>query len=176
MSGWKVIEQKDLLSDTTEIVFSSIPQTFTDLVVLVSGRANPNEANGGVVIQLGFNGSYSDISAKWLAGTGSSVALGTDTTIYVMTSSNDSTGSTFGNTTIYIPSYRSLTAKSTSVEGISENNGVVSRQLLGSGLWNPSTQAAITSLSLRKLDGILTGTSVTLYGIKDGSSGGVTVS
>lgn len=182
MSAWTVIEHKKVTNNPSEITFSSIPQTYTDLILLVSGRADPNEANGGVALQIGFNGSYANISSRWLTGLGSgSAQTSSDTFIYAMTSSNDFTATTFGNSMIYIPNYTSTTtAKRVSCDGISENNATMSRQLIMSAVWNPSTQAAITSLSLKTFTStgnkILPNSSFTLYGITKGTSGGVTVS
>ena len=181
MSAWTVIEHKEVTNNPSEITFSSIPQTYTDLILMISGRADPDEGNGGVVLLVGFNGSYSNITGRWLAGNGSTASSSTDTAMYVMTSSNNFTASTFGNSMLYIPNYTSTTtAKSLSMDGVSENNATISRQLIKAGLWNPSTQAAITSLSLKTVTStankILANSSFTLYGITKGSSGGVTVS
>jgi len=156
------------------IAFSNIPQIYDDLLLKVSGRGDPNAANGGVVFLLGFNGSYSNITGRFLAGVGSSVTSGTDTAMYITTSANDYTANTFGNSAVYISNYTSLVAKSLSLDGVGENNATASRQVIMSGLWNPPTQAAISTINVSAVAGtgnILANTSFSLYGIKRGADG-----
>jgi hypothetical protein len=161
-----------------EIVFSSIPDTFTDLKLVVNARSDVNAGVGGNVLLLGFNTSYANISARVLNGTGSGVSSFTDTAIYVTCSANDYTASTFGNSSVYIPNYLAATAKSVSVDGVGENNATAGRQEIIAGLWNQT--AAITSLTLKPINAptgkILQYSSASLFGILAGSDGIVAVS
>jgi hypothetical protein len=76
------------------------------------------------------------------------------------------TANTFGNTSIYIPNYRSSAAKSFSVDAVTENNATLAYQNIQAGLWNNS--AAITSISISFLSGgnWAQGSSASLYGIR----------
>lgn len=181
MSAWTVIAHTEVGSGgTKEIVFSSIPNTYTDLLVTVSGRSNVNAASGGNVLLLGFNTSYSNINSRILEGNGSTASSSTDNFIYVTCAANDYTSNTFGNTSIYIPNYTSTNSKSVSLDGVAENNATASRLGIYAGLWSVSPAVAITGLTIKPINAptgdILQYSSATLYGITKGSSGGVTVS
>jgi hypothetical protein len=178
----KLIESKTLGTAQSSIEFTSIPQTFTDLYLLVSGRfvetASPDFSLSADIF---INSVASDCTWRRLSGTGSSAtsgASGTVTGIYIgeLPSSN-STSNTFSNTNVYIPNYRESTQKSVSVDATSEHNGTSGQQTLIAGIC--SKTAAVTSLTVRGLGGANTlaiGTIVSLYGITKGSDGIVTTS
>lgn len=159
------------------IDFTSIPATFTDLYVALSIRSS---AGGSVdFLKMEFNNDTTagNYSARTLYGSGASASS------FVITPGNftadfnasTSTASTFSSFSCYIPNYRSNTAKSRSVDHVSENNATTAYQMLVAGLW--SGTAAITSIKF-SLGGanFVEHTSASLYGITAGSSGGVVVS
>jgi hypothetical protein len=84
--------------------FTSIPSTYTDLLVKVSARKT---TTGGSNLQLQFNGSTVGYLQKTLIGNGSIAVSYSDNSeigfMYVTTSSN--TANTFTNTDIYLPNY-----------------------------------------------------------------------
>ena len=167
-----LIQHIELGSAQSTITFSSIPQTFTDVMVVFSTRLSTT--NGGLRFRV--NGSTANLSTRLLYGNGSSAASATDTT-YIGTSSNSNqTANTFGNGSLYITNYASSNAKSLSAEIVDENNGTTAIQWITSGLYNSST--AITSIEFFG-DGagnFVQYSSATLYGILKGTSNGVTVS
>jgi hypothetical protein len=131
------------------IDFTSIPQTYTDLQLVVSGRIN--DTVGGdtrAVYYVRFNSSTSSYSGKLLYGTGSGVGSQSNATngIELRTSIANNTSNTFGSESIYIPNYAGSTYKSVSAEGVQENNATAGFQNVVAGLW--SNTAAITSISL----------------------------
>jgi hypothetical protein len=130
------------------IEFTSIPSTYTDLLVKVSPRGD----SGGTDLAIQFNGSTSSVyTIMRLYGTGSSTASSSSTSTMLinnMVAQSSYTASTFGNGEIYIPNYTSSNAKSVSIDGVTENNATGSFQTLTAGLWNPAVQAAITSIKL----------------------------
>jgi hypothetical protein len=145
------------------ITFSSIPQTFTDLVVKLSLRGTQANVNQSTTIS--FNGSSSNFTAKRLYGSGAAAA--SDTNITLEGAGATATASTFSNQEVYIPNYTSTTnAKSFSVDDVSENNGTTAYALLTAGLWNPGTQAAITSITFTAIaNTFVQYTSASLYGV-----------
>ena len=158
---------------TSGVVFSSIPATFTDLLVLASLRDNTAGIAGTVRLKL--NGSSANFFVRDLQGTGSSVGSGSGAVNFLAnTNGNTSTANTFNNLSLYIPNYRTSNNKSFSVDSVSETNATTIYQNLVAGLW--SQTAAITSLEISADSTILQYSSVTLYGITAGSSGGVVVS
>ena len=147
------------------IVFTNIPQIYTDLKVLLSTRST----YAGAFDSLGiyFNGSQADISNRNLGGNGSSVASSSST--YRAIGTNNSaftTANTFANTEIYIPNYTGSILKSMSVDSVTENNATESNQQLVGNLW--SQTAAITALwfdNSTSGQNFVQYSSATLYGI-----------
>lgn len=155
------------------ITFSAIPQTYTDLVVLLSARHT-----AGDYVAMSINGLTTNRTVRMLYAYNSTTVTSetrTDDIVDYGMVPNTNTANTFGNTSIYFPNYSSSINKSFSVDGVRENNstsGVV--EGIGAGLW--ASTAAITSLSFYSTAGtIMQYSSASLYGILKGS-GGATVS
>lgn len=145
------------------IDFTSIPQIYTDLMLVYSARqATGQEAIGEVY----FNGLTTNLSSRVLAGGGSSAVFITTANIPTVVSYSLDTASVFGSTTMYIPNYTSTTnAKSVSVETVSENNAQAAYQRIIAGLWNST--AAINQISIKSITGNWAQYSTaSLYGIK----------
>jgi hypothetical protein len=168
----KLIESKTLATTAASIEFTSIPSTFTDLVILISARSN---ASGLRDFYISFNGSTSSFTGRNLNGTGSSA--GSDTVArYVGTINGTAqTANTFGSYLVYIPNYAGATNKSFSSDGVTENNATAAYQNISAGLW--SNTAAITSVGFTpSSDSLIAGTIASLYGVLKGSDGIVTTS
>ena len=147
------------------IDFTSIPQTYTDLQILVSVR-NDGAANSRNLYYK-INGSSTSYSNKVLSGNGSAASSFTDTVAMYAGDfpAANSTASVFGNAQIYIPNYVSANYKSASSDGVSENNGTEAYQRLSASLW--SNTSAITSISIYANAGnFVQYSTATLYGIK----------
>jgi len=146
------------------IDFTSIPATYTDLLLSVSLRST--EATVETNATISFNGSSANKSARTLYGNGSnanSYAYGSE--IYLWLSGASSTSSTFGNSQYYISNYSSSNNKSISIDSTSENNATLVAQSLSAGLW--SNSAAITSITITCGGGNFVQYSTAyLYGIK----------
>lgn len=126
------------------IDFTSIPSTYTDLQILVSGRGS---TGGTRDLLLAFNGSSSSFTCRYIYGNGSTVTSSTATTWQAEISSSTNTASTFGSAAIYIPNYAGSTNKSISSDSVTETNaatGVIT--WLSAGLW--SNTAAINQITL----------------------------
>jgi hypothetical protein len=151
------------------IVFSSIPQTYTDLEIKLSARSSRNAgAHSNVYIK--FNTSTSGYSFRWLEVNDTNVRSTNNSTQMMNTINQDTdTASTFGNMSIYIPNYAGSNNKSLSVDGVSENNSSSTYQLgIIAGLW--SNTAAITDITLNVEAGSFDFkqySTATLYGIKN---------
>lgn len=150
-----------------------IPSDYTDLLVVMSLR-NTDTNN---YMTLRFNGSASNFTQRELQGEGSgtpSSASRTDSVIRLSVARSDFTSNTFSSTSIYIPNYRSSANKSFSVDAVTENNATLSYQAIIAGLW--SSTSPITAISLTAPSNFAQYSSASLYGVKSGSDGIVTVS
>lgn len=176
MTTYEVIAHQEVgAGGAASITFSSIPQEgFTDLFLVFSLRVTNDLDN----FELRFNNSTANFTLRTLIGSGSSVSSSsrTDSVIQSTVTGSSNTASTFGNSQIYIPNYRSSVAKSFSLDGVLENNGTVAYQGIIAGLWNNT--AAITSVEMvaRNSGSFVQYGSATLYGITAGSDGITTVS
>lgn len=149
----------------SSITFSSIPQTYTDLVVKASARTSTTDGSSPQkYLTISFNGSTSNLSSRFLFGNGSTAGSASDTTIYSWANGNTSTASTFGNFEIYVPNYTSSNFKSVSLDIATENNATAAYLNLEAGLW--ANTSAITSLAINLDSGTLVQYSTfTLYGV-----------
>jgi hypothetical protein len=149
------------------MTFSSIPQTYTDLCLKVSGRS---DATGSVWrnYTLSFNGAgyASNMTGRGLYGTGSAAASETlGNAIGQFSTSDSATASTFSNSEIYIPNYTGASNKSYSADSVTENNATAALAYFVAGLW--SDTPAITSITLGNESPAIFKqyTTATLYGI-----------
>lgn len=172
----QVIEHIEVTaSSQASITFSSIPSTYTDLLVVCSFRGTRSSLFNMVGIE--FNGSSANLSSRILQGDGSSVVSFSQTDLNDAASTgNTATSNTFGSTAFYIPNYAGSSAKSVSVDSVSENNGTTAYQTLTAGLWNSTSAINEVRLFVRAGFNILQYSSATLYGITAGSDGTTTVS
>ena len=153
------------------ITFSAIPQTFTDLVILLSDRSSRSATNDGVEIKL--NGATP--TGRRLYGSGSSVV--SDTSPEPLDGGSTTTANTFSNIQIYIPNYASTTQfKSFSADGVFENNATTAFQSIIAGLYSSNTAVTSVTLSLDTGPLFVEHSSASLYGITAGSDGIVAVS
>jgi len=144
----------------SSIDFTSIPSTYTDLLVKLSGRANADV----VAVICSINSSALD-SGKRLRGDGSTVASASSAESYGVNNSG-ATASTFSNAEWYFPNYAGNSYKSVSMDAVAENNGTAAYSSINAGLEN--TTSAISSLSFAPNGGNFVQYSTAyLYGIKN---------
>lgn len=153
----------------SSISFSSIPSTYTDLVLKISARTN-TYSNQWQDIQFSLNGgSYStNWSFKAIYGTGS--AAGSEefsNSSFSLVNSSTATASTFGNLEIYIPNYYSATVKSISADTATENNATRALLYMSAALFNTSTQISSIEFKPATAVNFAQYSTATLYGIKN---------
>lgn len=176
MSAWTRLAFTEIgASGQAEIEFASISQNYTDLAILISARSTQSAGNDNLFIRL--NNSALNFTARIFEGTGTGTNMDTSARYLGAIPAATSTSNTFGSILVYLPNYTSSSAKSFSVESVQENAQSVAYSHFMAGIWNPSPQAAITSIVLDPSGGNFAQySSATLFGILKGSSGGVTVS
>jgi hypothetical protein len=145
------------------MAFTSIPSTYTDLVIKISGRTT----GAGVTnyIKIGLNGSSASFTERSLGAGGASVYSFTSPGDYLAeTVGGGSTANTFSNSETYIPNYASAANKSFSTDSVAENNATTAQSALTASLW--SNTSAISSIELTPFTGTFVQYSTaTLYGI-----------
>lgn len=152
---------------TSSIAFSSIPATYTDLLISTSLRTAASDgSNPWRNVTLTINSSSSNFTRLFLIGTGSSTITSTGTDNYLLwVNSNLATSSSFGSAQVYITNYLSNSKKSISVEAITENNATAANASFTAALWDNTS--AITSLALESPGTtFVQHSTATLYGIK----------
>lgn len=154
----------------TSMSFTSIPNTYTDLVIKISARGTDNSSNGWNQGAITFNSSTTGYSSKLLLGRGDLSAVsfdgGTSAIDYGFYVSNSvTTSNTFASTDVYIPNYAGSNFKSVSSDTAQENNSLRGIMGFNAGLW--SNSAAITSITLERTSTwtFVENTTATLYGI-----------
>jgi hypothetical protein len=167
MATYTLISSNVLASSATSVTFSSIPATYTDLVIRASIRTDRAAVEDWLFIK--FNGLTTNRSSTRLTGSGSAAASGRSTTDIILGETNaaTSTASTFSSQEIYIPSYTASQNKPMSGIGMQENNTTAGYMLASAGLW--SNTAAITEINLYPETGpnFVSGSSFYLYGISN---------
>ena len=147
------------------ITFSSIPATYTDLKLVISGR----ELGGDYVrFALDINATGTGLgSAKYLSGNGATASSSTLTAPDIGFGLNraSSTASVFSNTEIYFPNYTLSRYKTITCDGVEENNATAAISSLAVNLW--SNTAAITSIKIVPVLNLAQYSTAYLYGIKN---------
>jgi hypothetical protein len=151
------------------VTFSSIPATYTDLILKYSVRGTGAEFRSVPYIYFNGDNSGGNYTYRRLyavpPGTIGSDSGNPNLLGYV--DGANSTANVFGNGEIYIPNYRSSNQKSSSTDNVSENNASDNAGLsLVANLWNGT--AAITSFVVSLAVGnIAQYSTFTLYGISN---------
>lgn len=153
------------------IDFTSIPQTYTDLLFKLSLRSDYTSDPWDYFVDgILLNGTTTNYSTRVLYGTGSSAASGNESSTGFRTSyynADGSTSSVFSNGEMLIPNYTSSNYKSVSIDQVSENNGTAALASMLAGLW--SNTAAVNQVTFKPRSGnkFKQYSTATLYGIKN---------
>jgi hypothetical protein len=152
----------------SSIDFTSIPSTYTDIVVKYTLRdSQAGYAYGGTIVK--FNSNSSGYSEKLLYGNGATAYSVSSSGTYISfleTIQGSATSSTFASGDIYIPNYAGSTNKSVSSDVVTENNATGAYAGLAAHLW--ANTAAISSISIAPTGGTFVQYSTAyLYGIKN---------
>jgi hypothetical protein len=156
---YEAIFTDTLASAQASVTFSSIPSTYTDLVLVFSGSATATS-----YVSLQYNSDTgSNYSTTLLRGNGtaaSSVGYSTQTEIFASISATNTTA--INNVIFQIQNYSNTTTYKTNLSRA--NNAGVSTEA-GVGLWRST--AAINAIKvLSPTNNFAAGSTFSLYGIK----------
>jgi hypothetical protein len=135
-------------SPQASVVFNSIPQGYTDLVLVCSARRTQQYADSFIRFNSDSAANY---SWKLLRGDGSNTSSsGASAQTYLQaghfSSRSTYTANTFGSGSVYIPNYTGANQKSISVDSLNENNATQAETMMVAGLWTGT--AAINSITV----------------------------
>ena len=160
----------------SQVNLTSIPQTYTDLMLLISFRSSYGQVAPAFGLHL--NGISSNHKSILMYGTGTSAGgfPVTNRPYDFFPSGSPSTNNTFGNALVLIPNYAGSKNKSLYIDSVSENDSNTVTTAFVTATW--SNTAAITSIEIipDSASTIVEHSSVSLYGILAGSDGTTTVS
>ena len=157
------------MSGSTTASFTNIPQTYTDLLIVLNARAN---GYNGSEIYLKFNDSTTSYASKflWKDGNTSSLVSGTlgiSTSIFagIVTGSQGGSNS-YGSGQIYIYRYADSVTKFCNADIASERTSTSDTwYVMSSGNW--TNNAAITKIDIVCSHTFLGTSSAYLYGVKN---------
>jgi len=173
MANTYVLISSSTPTGVSTVTFSSIPQTYTDLVLMASVRS---PAASGDNLKMTINGSSSaSYSTTLLWGYGTSPGSNRTTTggahgAYILIpeiNAANYTANTFSPLEVYIPNYTITTNKQISFFEVAENNST-SLSAIQAGAGYIQISAAVTSITVTDYNSqnFVTGSSFYLYGIK----------
>jgi len=152
-----------LSTASSTVTFSSIPGTYTDLVLVVSGKSTVAGVQDGLAIRVNSD-SGANYSATYMRGDGTSALSSRNTgDTYYRLAANAMGGSSgsFAATLVHFMNYSNTTTFKTI---LARSNNAGSGTDAVTGLWRNT--AAITSVICVGYNGNLdTGSTFTLYGI-----------
>lgn len=161
-----------LSGTASSITFNNIPQTFTDLKIVVSVRMSNASTLGYTTFR--FNGDSASTLQSYTyldSNNGSSPfsARATSTPWFLNTPAANSTSNTFSNSEIYIPNYSSANFKQGIMDATGENNATQAWLTEYAALYRSTSP--ITSITFNDVfngASFVANSAITLYGITKG--------
>jgi hypothetical protein len=148
----------------SSIDFTSIPASYTDLLVKLSIRSSTTASD----VLVNFNSTGNNSTWRRLLGEGSSISSDSGSNgLGLLINMSTTTASVFATNQMYIPNYAGSNYKSYSTEAAIERNSATGQAMqIAAGLW--SNSAAITSISFTGTSGNFAEYSTAyLYGISN---------
>jgi hypothetical protein len=164
MSTYVPIQAITLSSATASVTFTGIPQTFSDLVLVFSVKANTANLNTGVRFNSDTATNYSNTT---LEGNGTTATSQRHTSVdFIRTDGSSVVNTTsFGIKSVQINNYSNTTTNKTTItRSNSAGNGVDAM----AGLWRNASSISSVTVYARN-DSFASDSQFTLYGIGSGS-------
>lgn len=155
---------------TSTITFNNIPQTFTDLQLVINGRSTASAWNDSVQLRLNGdtanNSSWRGIYAFGTGGAGPNATSNISTISLGNISAASSTSNTFGSINMYLPNYISSNFKQVIIESASEGNSASAVEMdINCGLYRSTSAISSLTLFLGSSGNFVQNSTFTLYGI-----------
>jgi hypothetical protein len=150
----------------SQIQFSSIPQTYTDLCLKISAQTAYTLGGADAYLRFQTNANYYWKKLQNEGSGGSAYGANNTDNTSPWALNGTFTANTFSNTEVYIPNYTNTSKfKSFIADSIAENNAVATYGVLAADSWHDTS--AITSILLSVAAGFIPNSNATLYGIKN---------
>lgn len=170
MATYTLISSNVLASSAASVTFSSIPATYTDLVLRFSARCD--NASTSLTVYATYNSLTSGYSRTMLRGNGAtatSVRGSSESSFsgFGFANGDTSTANTFSSGEIYIPSYTASQSKPSSAFTAWEDNATTA--FIYADAFLQTSTDAITSITLdpESTNNFKSGSSFYLYGISN---------
>jgi hypothetical protein len=170
---YSIISSNVLGSSAATVTFSSIPATYTDLVLRISSKSDSTgdiKANVNIVI----NGTTTGYSVTNMFATSGTTGANRQTSaanwnrFYTDSSYSVDFTNAFGLLEIYFSNYAGSNNKVASGFGVSESNSSTDYFINATAnLWQNSSAISSIALGLNSGQNFVTGSSFYLYGIKN---------
>lgn len=167
---YTLISSSELSSSAASVTFSSIPATYTDLVLWASHR-NDTTGRTNDQLVLRFDASANTAHSRTqIAGDGASAtsdrtSSSASITIDEGTTGPSATSNTFATSLFYIPNYATTSNKPVSIDNATETNATTAWRVGSAGLYRNSS--AISTIIIDTNGNFVSGSSFYLYGIKN---------
>lgn len=161
------ISSTTLGSSAASVTFSSIPQTYTDLVLRFTARCDSGQTDFNLTINSDSSTAYSFTALYW-GGTSIFNARSSNATsgaLQLVADWSTATANTFGSAEIYLSNYTAAMSKAISQFSVTENNNTTAYGDVSALLYRSNT--AISTLQLTPPGAnIVAGSTFHLYGVK----------
>jgi hypothetical protein len=153
------------------MVFSNIPQTYTDLYIWISARTNRSSTGDALSCYLNADTTTSNYQIRQLNNNSSGAPIVQAYSTYndelAFITAAGATSTIFGATTLFIPNYRDSQKKTVFTMSSGENDTTSAYGNVGRLYWTGT--AAISTVTIKPITGtVFTQHSMaTLYGIKN---------
>jgi hypothetical protein len=169
-STYTLISSNVLGSNAASVTFSSIPGTYTDLVIKISARITTTDVDD-LLMQFNSLTTYSYQQIRGYNATNVAASRVTAASRIRVSEVNGatSTANTYTSTEIYVPNYATSVTHPTSSFGAVEENGATYNKINATAGLYSATSVPITSItfSLTGSFNFLSTSSFYLYGIKN---------
>lgn len=174
MPTYKLIAQQTLTGSSASISFPSIPQTYTDLYMLVSARTDSTNTNSGSnqvdTCYVRFNNNLTNVSQTiFIEAVPNNTPTTSKTvaeTVFRALGANtaNADANTFANGYMWIPNYTNNVAKTIHWDFAGATTATSNSLRFSSGLFNNTT--AISQIDIFPISGnFVSGSSFAIYGV-----------
>jgi hypothetical protein len=151
------------------VTFNNIPQTFTDLKLVVSSRSNDGTAVWDWW-SINFNNDVStSYSSTWFWGDTSPATSRASNSTFLQVSEGGNaagaTANTFGNTEVYISNYSGSNYKSIISDAVNETNAAGAGKAINAHLWRNTSGITSVKFTSSNSASFVQYSTFSLYGV-----------